>query len=74
VRVNFLYFKVFKWGKLIWGSDGDFRFHFFRDKKKNQNLKTHVTKEKKAGRKKRTIIPGIVGFLFRQATLIDSKE
>lgn len=72
MRVNFLYFKVFKWGKLIWGSDGDFRFHFLGIK--NQNLKTHVTKEKKAGRKKRTIIPGIVGFLFRQATLIDSKE
>jgi hypothetical protein len=44
VRVNFLYFKVFKWGKLIWGSDGDFRFHFLGIK--NQNLKTHVTKEK----------------------------
>jgi len=30
---------------------------------KNENLKTHVT-IKKAGRKKMTIIPGIVGFYF----------
>jgi hypothetical protein len=62
VRVNFLYFKVFKWGKLIWGSDGDFRFHFLGIK--NQNLKTHVTKEKKLGGRKGQLFQELWVFYF----------
>ena len=41
---------------------------------KNQNLKTHVTKEKKLGGRKGQLFQELWFFLFRQATLIDSKE
>ena len=62
MRVYFLYSK-FPSGENLHGAATGIKDFIFGDKK-NQNLKTHVTIKKKAGRKKRTIIPGIVGFYF----------
>jgi len=62
VRVYFLYSK-FPSGENLHGAATGIKDFIFGDKK-NQNLKTHVTIKKKAGSKKMTIIPGIVGFYF----------
>ena len=62
MRVYFLYSK-FSSGENLHGAATGIKDFIFGDKKKNKILR-HTLPLKKAGRKKRTIIPGIVGFYF----------